>query len=152
MAEALEFAGLGVHGEAGDGVVAAVGGVDEFAIDSNLNVGAGIFVAVKTLGQGADGVEGFKLAVGAVKGIGSDAIAAFIIEIHDGQLGMKGKVSRLQTLGGVTGEGFVFAELAGFGVKTKLIDGVGAGVGDVGEGVGGVNKYGVGASGSFDAA
>ena len=42
---------------------------------------------------------------------------------------LRGKVSGLQTLGRVTGEGFIFAELAGFGVKTKLIDGVGAGVG-----------------------
>ena len=50
LARHRDLAGLGVHGEAGDGVVAAVGGVDEFAVGGDFNVGAGIFVAVKILG------------------------------------------------------------------------------------------------------
>ena len=62
LTNAAEFAGLGIDGETGNGVVATVGGVHKLAVIRNLNIRAGIFAAIKSRWQRAGRVEGLELA------------------------------------------------------------------------------------------
>ena len=53
LPDARELAGLCVHRKTGDGVVAAIGGVNESAIAGDLDVGAGVLAAIEIRRQRA---------------------------------------------------------------------------------------------------
>ena len=53
LPDARELAGLCVHRKTGDGVVAAIGGVNESAIAGDLDVGASVLTAIEIRRQRA---------------------------------------------------------------------------------------------------
>ena len=132
--------------------MAAVGGVHKLAVIRNLNICAGVFAAIKSRWQRAGRVEGLKLAGRAVERIRRDAVALFIIAIHNGQLWMKGEMAWFQALGRPGCKRIVPGKLARLGIKPKLIHRVRAGVRHKGKPVGGIGQDGVCAPGRFDQA
>ena len=132
--------------------MAAVGGVNEFAVGGDFDIGAGVFCAIESGGEGGGGLDGDEFAGLGGALVGGDAVAFFVIEINDGQLGMKGEVAGLKAGRGAGGGGIVGDELAGGGVEAELIDSIRAGVRHEGKLVGGIGKDRVGAALGFDAA
>lgn len=130
--------------------MAAVRGVDEFAVGCDLDVGAGVFCAVKTGGQSGGGVDGDEFACFGRALVGADTVAFFVIKIYDGECGVKGEVAWLEAGGGMHLGLRVRGEFAGSGIEGELINGVGAGVWDVGVAVGRVCEDGMGAALGFD--
>lgn len=84
--------------------------------------------------------------------VGGDAVAFFVIKINDGECGVEGEVAGFEAGGGMHLGLRMRGEFAGGGIEGELVDGVGAGVGDVGVAVGGVGEDGVGAALGFDSA
>ena len=105
LTNAAEFAGLGIDGETGNGVVATVGGVHKRAVIRNLNICAGVFAAIKSRWQRAGRVEGLELAGRAVERIRRDAVALFIIAIHNWQFRVKSEMPRFQPSAGLAVNG-----------------------------------------------
>ena len=84
--------------------------------------------------------------------VGADTVAFFVIKINDGECGMEGEVAWLEAGGWMHLGLGVRGQFAGGGVECELINGVGAGVGDVGVAVGRVCENGMGAALGFDSA
>ena len=84
--------------------------------------------------------------------VGADTIAFFVIKINDGECGMEGEVAWLEAGGGMHLGLRVWSEFAGGSIEGELINGIGAGVWDVGVAVGRVCEDGMGAALGFDSA
>ena len=92
-----------------------------------ISISAQVFLLPSNPAGNVLAVEGLELAGRTVERIRRDAVALFIIAIHNGQLRVKGKMAWFQALGRRPGTDR-FAELARLGIKPKLIHRVRASV------------------------
>ena len=132
--------------------MATIGGINKFAIVCDLDVGTGVFATVKTDRQSRARMKGLELASSLIEMISGNAVALFVITIHDRELGMKGEVSRLKAGSRAGCEGIVGRELAVDGIKAELINGIWTGMGHKGKFIGGIGQDRVRAALGLDAA
>ncbi len=135
-----ELAISGVDTKAGNGVVTAVGSVDECSVGGDFDVGAAVLCAIKTCRQCGGGLEWLHDAGAFIIVICGDAIAFFVIKINDRQCGMESQMAWFKALCRINQRGVIGSELACGGIELELVHGVRTGVWHEGKLISGIDE------------